>query len=141
MTDAEPSTADALAQLSFAVLAALERCSARHDLSVAQGRMLGILRDREPLMTALGAAMGLDKSSISGLVDRAERRGLVERYRSAEDGRAVHVRLTDEGRARVARGEADFEAEIARIVEPLSPAARAELTRLADEVVTSAAHA
>jgi len=138
VTESDTTTADALAQLSFAVMAALEKCSDRHGLSVAQARMLGILRDREPLMTALGAAMGLDKSSISGLVDRAERRGLVERYRSTQDGRAVHVRLTDEGRERIRRGEAEFAAEIARLVAPLAPGARAELTRHAISVAAAA---
>ena len=41
----------------------------------------------------------LDKSSVSGLVDRAQRRGLVARAPSPSDGRVVLVGLTDEGRA------------------------------------------
>jgi len=138
MTDAEITTADALAQLSFLVLRTIEQTSAAHGLSPAQARMLGILRDREPLMTELGARLGLDKSSVTGLVDRAERRGLVERFRSAVDGRAIHVRLTPEGRERTARAEADFTAAIARLVSGLSAAEVAQLTTIAGRVVADA---
>ena len=42
--------------------------------------------------------LGLDKSSTSGLVDRAERRGLVCRVPSQIHRRSVRVRLTDHGR-------------------------------------------
>ncbi len=61
---------DALAQLSFLVHNALAEIAAQHDLSIIQTRLLGVLRDREPTMNALGRHLGLDKSSISGLVDR-----------------------------------------------------------------------
>jgi DNA-binding MarR family transcriptional regulator len=135
MTDAETSTADALAQLSFLVLRTIEQTSAEHGLSPAQARMLGILRDREPLMTELGTRLGLDKSSVTGLVDRAERRGLVERFRSTADGRAVHVRLTPEGRERTALAAAAFEAEIARLVSVVSDDEAAQLTRIAGRLV------
>ena len=37
-------------------------------------------------------------SNATGLIDRIEERGLVERTRVPEDRRVVHVRLTDKGR-------------------------------------------
>ena len=55
----------------------LERRAAEHDLSIVQTRLLGVLRDRKPTMNELARLLELDKSSVSGLVDRAERRGLV----------------------------------------------------------------
>lgn len=55
------------------------------------------VRDRTPGVLELAAALGLEKSSVSGLLDRAERRGLVQRTASAHDGRAVAVRLTPAG--------------------------------------------
>lgn len=88
---------DALAQLSFAVHAALGSVAASHDLSVTQLRLLGILRDREPGMLEIAHALNLEKSSVTGLIDRAQRRGLVERLEARHDGRAVHVRLTSLG--------------------------------------------
>jgi DNA-binding MarR family transcriptional regulator len=89
---------DGLAQLSFLVQNALTRHAAGHGLSLAQTRLLGILRHREPTMNELARLLELDKSSITGLVDRAVRRGFVERVPSPSDGRAVLVRLTDKGR-------------------------------------------
>ena len=78
---------DGLAQLSFVIMGLLERRAAEHDLSIAATRLLGVLRDREPTMNELARLLDLDKSSVTGLVDRAERRGLVERAPSPADPR------------------------------------------------------
>ena len=99
----ELSPVDGLAQLSFIVHRMLELRAAEHDLSIIQTRLLGVLRDRTPTMNELGKLLGLDKSSTSGLVERAERRGLVARAPSPADGRAVLVSLTDAGRSIVSR--------------------------------------
>jgi MarR family transcriptional regulator, lower aerobic nicotinate degradation pathway regulator len=48
-------------------------------------------------MAALAAYLGLERSSVSGLIDRAVRRGLVRRDTSDEDGRAVRISLTPDG--------------------------------------------
>jgi hypothetical protein len=69
----------------------LERRAAEHDLSIIQTRLLGVPRDRKPTMNELAWFLGLDKSSVTGLVDRAERRGLVARVPSTTDRRAVLV--------------------------------------------------
>ncbi len=81
--EADLGLVDALAQLSFAVQGALTRVAAAHDASIIQTRLLGILRDRHPTITELAAFLQLDKSSVTGLVDRAEERGLVRRVASA----------------------------------------------------------
>ena len=72
---------DALAHSAFVVMGALTRIGAEHELSLTQLRVLGILRDRTPRMAELADYLGLEKSTMSGLVDRAERRGLLERPR------------------------------------------------------------
>ncbi|MFB9835540.1 MarR family winged helix-turn-helix transcriptional regulator [Actinoallomurus acaciae] len=89
---------DGLVQASFAVMALLSRVAAEHDLSLTQLRVLAILRNHEPVMAELAAHLGLERSSVSGLVDRAVRRGLVRRDASEKDGRAVRVALTPDGR-------------------------------------------
>jgi hypothetical protein len=73
--DQDLGLVDALAQLSFQVHNCLAEIAADHDLSIVQTRLLGVLRDREPTTNELGRHLGLDKSSISSLVDRAQRRG------------------------------------------------------------------
>ena len=72
---------DGLVQLSFLIQMVLSEVAAGYALTVAQMRLMGILRGREPAMLELARFMSLDKSSVSGLIDRAERRGLVERTR------------------------------------------------------------
>jgi MarR family transcriptional regulator, lower aerobic nicotinate degradation pathway regulator len=122
------SLVDGLAQLSFVVQGMLERRAAEHDLSIIQTRLLGVLRDRRPTMNELARLLGLDKSSISGLVDRAERRGLVMRIPSTTDRRAVLVSLTDDGRSLVSEAAARFEADVCAMLDHLPPADREALT-------------
>ncbi len=49
-------------------------------------------------MRALAEALDVSQASATGIVDRMEQRGLVERQRDEEDRRIVRVVLTDEGR-------------------------------------------
>ncbi len=126
---------DSLVQLSFAVHAALERVAEKHELSLVQVRLLGILRDREPLMLELAKFLGLDKSSVTGLVSRAERRGLVQRTASPDDGRAVHVALTAAGRELMRGAVKQFERELSTLVGDMSEPDRKRLSELATQIV------
>lgn len=130
-----PELVDALAQLSFLVQNALAEIAGQHDLSIVQTRLLGVLRDRRPTMNALGRHLGLDKSSISGLVDRAERRGLVARTVSATDRRAIQVSITDAGRQTAEQIAGRFAERIATLVDGLPATDRQILTRLATRMV------
>ncbi|HTX47205.1 MAG TPA: MarR family transcriptional regulator [Solirubrobacteraceae bacterium] len=135
----ELSPDDALAQLSFVVYRMLEHRAAEHDLSIIQTRLLGVLRDRNPTINELGRLLGLDKSSTSGLVERAERRGLVARAPSPTDGRSVLVSLTDAGRSLVAEASVGFEADVSALVGRLPQRDRSALNALVTRVL--AAHA
>jgi MarR family transcriptional regulator, lower aerobic nicotinate degradation pathway regulator len=137
----ELSPADGLAQLSFLIQGILERRAREHDLSVIQVRLLGVLRDRMPAMNELARLLGLDKSSVTGLVDRAERRGLVVRVPSAADRRAVLVSLTDHGRSLAAAGTARFDADISLLLERLPRSDRAALSRLISRLLVTHAAA
>jgi DNA-binding MarR family transcriptional regulator len=128
---------DALAQLTFLIHGTLARHAAAHDLSLVQVRLLGILRDREPAMSDLAQLLELDKSSITGLVDRAERRGLVKRTVSTQDRRVVYVGLTRAGTTMVKRAVSEFEKDVAAIVGALSDREKGVLSSLASRVVLS----
>jgi DNA-binding MarR family transcriptional regulator len=90
---------DGLVQLSFVIQSLLGRVAAGHDLSITQLRLLGVLRDREIGMLELARILELEKSSVTGLVDRAERRDLVKRVAVPGNRRAVRGVLTPRGHA------------------------------------------
>lgn len=106
--------ADALVPAAFATMAVLNRIGAENDLSLTLMRVMGILCDRRPRMVELADYLGLEKQTMSGLIARAEKRGLVARAPNVEDGRATDVFLTDEG-ARL------FEALHGQMLQALAP--------------------
>lgn len=126
---------DSLAQTSFLVHDVLRRVGQRHYLSLTQLRLLGILRDREPGILELAGHLELDKSSVTGLVDRAAARGLVERTTRPEDRRAVAVKLTAAGRRLATRGAAEVREELLAATANLTDTQRQQLSSLLSRVV------
>jgi DNA-binding MarR family transcriptional regulator len=121
---------DALVQASFVTMAVLNKVAADNDLSLTQLRVLAILRDRRVRMTALADYLGLEKSTMSGLVDRAERRGLLERVPSASDGRAVDVFLSPDGAALAERLYRHVGRSLSPLTGKLAPAEQRRLQTL-----------
>jgi DNA-binding MarR family transcriptional regulator len=126
---------DGLARLSFLVQGELGQVGAEHGLSLIQLRLLDALRDHTPGMQELARQLGLDKSSMTGLVDRAERRGLVQRSPAPHDGRKVHVALTAHGRDLARECEAAADRRIRALTAPLTDTQRTQLARLVTLVV------
>ena len=135
------STVDGLAQLSFVIQGLLERRAGEQQISIIQTRLLGVLRDRTPTMNELATLLGLDKSSATGLVDRAERRDLVARVPSNSDRRVVLVDLTDAGRALVSAVSARFEADVEALLECVSPPDRSSLAGVVSRLLVAHANA
>jgi MarR family transcriptional regulator, lower aerobic nicotinate degradation pathway regulator len=121
---------DALVQISFVLMATLTEVAAEHDLSLTQLRMLGILRDREPTMADLATFTGLERSTISGLIDRAAQRGLVVRTADPHDGRSVRVSLTKQARGLVPEVTAAIADRTKPLTGRLSAAEQKRLTAL-----------
>jgi DNA-binding MarR family transcriptional regulator len=121
---------DALVRTTFMTMAALSNLAADNDLSLTQLRVLAILTDRRVRMSALAAYLGLDRSTMTGLVERAEKRGLLARAADPSDGRAVDVFLTRTG----AELAAELYAKIGQMLAPatgrLSPAEAHRLATL-----------
>ena len=73
-------------------------------LTYPQYLVLVVLGAREEMLIKdVGRELRLDHATLSPLLRRLERDGLLTRRRSADDERAVVVALTDEGRAVHAR--------------------------------------
>lgn len=78
----------------------------RTGLSFGNSHILGMLdRHGELPMSRLAELLDVSLSNASGVVDRLEERGLVERVRVADDRRVVLVRVSDAGRATLAQAE------------------------------------
>jgi MarR family transcriptional regulator, lower aerobic nicotinate degradation pathway regulator len=127
--------ADGLAQLTFVVQGALTEIASAHNLSIAQTRLLGILRDYNPTISELAFYLRLDKSSVTGLVDRAQERGLVSRVPSTTDGRSVHVTISAAGRRLADRGTAEFHRVVTDLTSTFNAPQRAALLAAAGMIV------
>jgi DNA-binding MarR family transcriptional regulator len=126
---------DALVQVSFEVTAILTRVGTANQLSLTQLRVLGILRDRRLTMSQLAGHLGLDRSTISGLIDRAEQRGLVERVANAEDRRSSLVQLAPAGHQLAERLGAEIADAIAHLAVDLTADERRRLRSLLERVL------
>jgi DNA-binding MarR family transcriptional regulator len=78
-------------------------------------------------LTALAALAGVTQPAMTQLISRLEDDGLVRREADVADGRVVQVRITDEGRATLARRRAGRAAKLAVILTQLSPEYQAAL--------------
>lgn len=93
---------------------------AEHDLTPAQAQLLCMIKDQPRGMTELAQLMGLAKPGLSGLVDRAERRGLVCRNTPGYDRRAVTLSTTPLGKDAIEALFADVSDRLPDILEGLS---------------------
>lgn len=121
---------DALVQISFTLMAVLTEVAAEHDLSLTQLRVLGILRDREPTMADLATFTGLERSTVSGLIDRAAQRGLVVKTADTVDGRSVRVSLTKQACRLVPEVTSAIGDRIQPLIGQLSASEQKRLTEL-----------
>jgi DNA-binding MarR family transcriptional regulator len=87
-----------LMKFFFAQRAHLPSSGAEFDLSPAQCHVLHLIEPGRPLpMGRLAETLSCDASNITGLVDRLEARGLIERRPSAGDRRVKVLHLTPIG--------------------------------------------
>lgn len=128
---------DALAQAAFTTMAILNKLAAEHDLSLTQLRVAGILRDRRLRMAELARYLGLEKSTMTGLVDRAEQRGLMARAPNPDDGRAIDVFLTKEGLKLAERVERQLQDAMAPLTTRLKASEQILLQGLLERLLAS----
>jgi DNA-binding MarR family transcriptional regulator len=75
----------------------------RADLTGPQLTVVKMLETVGDLsLSDLSDRIRAQNSTVTGIIDRMEREGLVVRARSREDKRVIHIKLTDKG-ARIAR--------------------------------------
>lgn len=92
--------------------------------------VLGALECGPKRMSSLAEIAETSQASLTGIVDRLEDRGLVERCRSIEDRRVVHVTLTDAGRSELFAGRVAFVSRLETVLSPLDAEERADFLAL-----------
>jgi DNA-binding MarR family transcriptional regulator len=101
---------------------------AGRDLSRTASSVLATLRDGGPKrITELAASEAIAQPSVTTLVGRLERDGLVHRAPDPADARAVLVHLTDAGRERLAAMRAGRTAVVEERLKALTADERALL--------------
>ena len=101
---------------------------AGRDLSRTASSVLATLRDGGPKrITELAASEAIAQPSVTTLVGRLERDGLVRRAPDPADARAVLVHLTDAGRERLAAMRASRAAVVEERLRALTADERALL--------------
>jgi DNA-binding MarR family transcriptional regulator len=134
-TSADVGAAAGLIQLTTLVGAIYARVSERHDLTPVQARLLCVLLDGPRGMAELAHCFGVEKAALTGLMDRAERRGLARRSPVPGDRRALQVTLTDAGQRAAAAFNAAIGAELDRLMAPLTPQDREQFRGTMAEII------
>ena len=66
-------------------------------ITAPQGMVIGILSKEKTLkITELSTKLSLSNSTVSGIVDRLEKQGMVKRKRSEQDKRVVYVSISSD---------------------------------------------
>lgn len=100
-------------------------------LTPQQAQLLCFLRDGDRTHGQLADLMHCDKTNVTGLVDRLERRELLHRHLDPADRRVTRVALTEAGAEVVERFRDDTTAAIAKQFDTWSQSRRDTLTKLA----------
>jgi DNA-binding MarR family transcriptional regulator len=124
-----------LTKLALTVSEMLDEALEPLDLRLRHYRLLVLLEaEGERAQSSIGAALGIDRTSVVATVDHLERLGAVKRQRY-EDRRAYFVGVTPKGRKLARKAVANVSAAEARIYAPLSPAERETLRKLSAQVL------
>lgn len=104
-------------------------------LTAPQLHSILALGDEGPLtMGELGRRLGVTDKTITGLVDRLERDGHVQRERDAGDRRVVRCRLTKAGTALFRKMEGHITERMTRLLGLLDPKDRKDMFRILENL-------
>ena len=96
-----------------------------HGFTLPQWRALAEIYRTEGLaQVSLAAALDIDQMTVSGIVSRLEKRGLIDRYPDPNDSRAKLAKLTPAGLALVTDAKNVGRALYENALDGLSPADR-----------------
>lgn len=119
----------------IAVALFMQECTALGTTPV-QFAVLHTLADQPGIdQRTLARAVSFDTSTIGGVIDRLEARGLLTRSSSPDDRRVRLLHLTPDGEALLAELTPPMHRTQDRILEPLSAAERKDFLRMMQRVI------
>ena len=129
--DTQTVTAELMDQLGPIIsgerAAFARRCHER-SISMTHLLLMSLLETHGPLpMSRVAELLGCGLPTATGLVQRMEERGLVERLHDTEDRRVVTLRLTDDGAAEIRDLNLTRRQRMASALEHLSDLEREQL--------------
>jgi len=137
--DPRLDAADGLIQLTRLVQDVHTRVSERHDLTPVQAKLICVLAFGARGMAELAQLFGVEKAALTGLIDRAERRGLVERSPVEGDRRALRVTLTARGRRAAKAFHAAATERLDDLLSPLAPGEREQFRHALVKILAESA--
>jgi DNA-binding MarR family transcriptional regulator len=143
VTHPVPATAEEAVMVTLARLGRkMRQRLPGEDLDFAAIVLMKALLDNGPLrLSALASALDVDASTVSRHVRHLEDRGLLERATDPDDGRASQVRLTGEGRSRLAAGAERRRALVASLIAAWPDTDRDRLRDLLTRLLDNLDHA
>ncbi|MEV4346740.1 MarR family transcriptional regulator [Actinoplanes sp. NPDC049596] len=102
----------------------------------AQAQLLCTIKDGPQRMAVLAASIGMSKNALSQLVDRTERRGLVQRESPGADRRVITLDVTPAGKQIAESLYADVAKRLPDLAADLSPGDQRLLQELATTIAT-----
>lgn len=112
-----------------------------HGLPVAELAALRTIRDAPfPTPATVASATHLTRSTMTGVLDRMERKGWLTRERSQSDRRKVVLRLTPAGRERAADLAGPLPVDLLQQIEALDGDRQQVLASLLEHLVDGPLH-
>ena len=109
------------------------------DLTAPQiHALLWLGRDGALTMGELARRLGITEKTVTGVVDRLEREGHVQRERSPEDRRVIRCRLTASGARLHRKLDKTVVQDMERMLEYLDATDRRALFRILEKLIASA---
>lgn len=135
--DVDAKFLDAVERLGRALQAARQRVATDTGLTALQTVMLERLRDRGALPVGrIAQELDVSQPTASDAVNALERKGLLQRRRSPDDGRVALIDLTEDGAARAAWIHDELRANRSGPTSPRAQARGQALEVLLQEILT-----
>lgn len=128
----------ALADLVRAAQVRDRDCICCHDISVTQCNALEALQSAPMTLGQLTAALLLDKSTSSRVVDALVRKGYVERTAHPDDRRALQIRSTPKGKKLYQLIERSLQEQSMLLLAEFAPEVREAAIKIISQVASVA---